>query len=173
MNLKSLLTFFVSILLISSEGCENNIPAPKTELEKLPPATQEGKNTFGCLVNGKAWVTESSIDAIALYEMAVLQISAGIEEKDRDQGITLAILGGITQGMSYDLSLDPEYEAKFGWIRPERICTYDDDSTLSGRLTITKLDASKFIVAGEFEFITVVQDCDTIKVTDGRFDLTY
>ena len=28
---------------------------PKTELEKLPPATQTGANTAGCLVNGVAF----------------------------------------------------------------------------------------------------------------------
>ena len=32
-----------------------NTPKPKTELEKLPPATQEGKETWGCLINSKAW----------------------------------------------------------------------------------------------------------------------
>ena len=28
----------------------------KNELNALPPATQVGANTFGCLVDGKAWV---------------------------------------------------------------------------------------------------------------------
>lgn len=31
----------------------------KTELEKLPPITQIGANTFGCLINGKAWIPEN------------------------------------------------------------------------------------------------------------------
>ena len=30
-----------------------------TELSKLPAATQTGANTFGCLVNGKAWVAQN------------------------------------------------------------------------------------------------------------------
>jgi len=36
--------------------CENP-PVPDPEPE-LPPITHEGKNTFGCLVNGKVWVAE-------------------------------------------------------------------------------------------------------------------
>lgn len=35
-------------------GCKKN--KPKTELEKLPPITQTGANTFGCLVNGRTWI---------------------------------------------------------------------------------------------------------------------
>ena len=45
-----------SILLLASilqfSGC-GLLPTPK---EELPPITQEGKNTFGCLVNGKVWL---------------------------------------------------------------------------------------------------------------------
>jgi len=28
------------------------------EIDKLPAATQNGANTFGCLVNGKAWIAQ-------------------------------------------------------------------------------------------------------------------
>lgn len=34
-------------------NCQGDIAC---ELAKLPPATTEGKGTFGCLVNGKAWL---------------------------------------------------------------------------------------------------------------------
>ena len=50
---------FLTLLLcgLLYTACRKPNPDPPiTEEEKLPPATQEGKNTFGCLVDGKAWV---------------------------------------------------------------------------------------------------------------------
>lgn len=96
----------IIILLVSYEGCDND-PNPKTELEKLPPATQEGKNTFGCLVNGKAWVTKTSIDAVAFYQEGVFQLGAQIEEINREQGIGLAKSFGIEEGVLYDFIHTP------------------------------------------------------------------
>ena len=52
-------------------------------------------------------------------------------------------------------------------------CTYDIDGTISGRLSISTLNESKVIIAGTFEFVTVTPGCDTIIVTDGRFDVLY
>ena len=43
----------------------------------------------------------------------------------------------------------------------------------SGKLTISKLDQSARIVAGTF-YCTIKQTgCDTLRITDGRFDLKY
>jgi Family of unknown function (DUF6252) len=169
--MKKLFHILLSIFLICA-SCEND-PSPNSELAKLPPATQSGKNTFGCLVNGKAWVTRTTTDALAFYQSGVMQISADINEKNRKQYLDLITLNGLTQGAVYDLSNDPEYEAKFSWVLPSGICFYEEENTLSGQLTITKLDQVKYIVSGLFEFTTVVSGCDTIKVTDGRFDLLY
>src|SRR5947209_256007 len=45
------LTLILLVLLNSS--C-------KKEVDKLPPAIQTGANTFGCLIDGKAWVPTGS-----------------------------------------------------------------------------------------------------------------
>lgn len=49
------------LLLIALCGlftaCKKTVtPIPTPIVEQLPPATQEGKNTFGCLINGNVWV---------------------------------------------------------------------------------------------------------------------
>lgn len=168
--MKKLTYIFLSVLLTSG-SCEND-PSPN-ELAKLPPATQTGKNTFGCLVNGKAWVTRTSIDVTSFYQSGALQISAGINESGRDQGISLILLNSVFQGVSYDLTSDPQNQSGFSWIKSPMICFYGAEDTLTGDLTITKLDQANLIVAGVFEFTTVVAGCDTIRVTAGRFDLNY
>jgi hypothetical protein len=35
-------------------------PQPKSPEDQLPPATQKGKNTFGCLVNGQPWTPQGN-----------------------------------------------------------------------------------------------------------------
>jgi Family of unknown function (DUF6252) len=166
--MKKLFYILLSALLVGTSCID-----PSPEPNKLPRATQSGKNTFGCLVNGKVWVTSTSTDAMAFYQDGVLQISADLDGNGRDRGITMVVMGGLTQESSYDLANNPKTEAIIGWRNSSANCTYDRDKTLSGQLTITKLDQVKYIIAGVFEFTTFVSGCDTIKVTDGRFDLLY
>jgi len=173
LRLKKLLPTLLVIALFACESCDLFGSEPKSELEKLPPATMEGKNTFGCLVNGKAWVTRTSTDVLAFYQSGVFQISAGIEETNRDQGITIVVHNGLTQGDPYDLSDDPDRQSRYGGTLPHNLCFYDDENTLSGNLTITRLDQINLVVSGLFEFTTVVAGCDTIKITNGRFDVLY
>ena len=52
--MKKILTPFLAILLIAA-SCKKT----KTESEspdQLPPITQTGANTFGCLINGNVWL---------------------------------------------------------------------------------------------------------------------
>ena len=53
--MKNLLLLVLATFAISccNKGDDDQ---PKTELEKLPPATQTGANTAGCLVNGVAFL---------------------------------------------------------------------------------------------------------------------
>ncbi|HYG02766.1 MAG TPA: hypothetical protein VD927_09985 [Chryseosolibacter sp.] len=86
------LSFILLALLTACDGCKLDDPQPahKTELEKLPPATQEGKNTFGCLVNGKAWYTKSTVRADVVYQSGILSIGGSIIEPS-GQSIGIAL----------------------------------------------------------------------------------
>jgi hypothetical protein len=164
---------FLIFLLFSGcmQNCEQNEPVPKTELDKLPPPTQEGKRTFGCLVNGEAWVPKSFTYINAYYQEGVLFIGVGV----KSQGMTLSLRDQQDQlgETTYTLTNPPFQNAKFTDSSGEKICWYDAENTLNGTLTITFLDMKKYIIAGTFEFTTVTENCDTIRVTDGRFDLIY
>lgn len=48
---------------------------------------------------------------------------------------------------------------------------YETQSLNSGELKITKLDRENFIISGTFWFTAVNDQGDTIRVTDGRFDV--
>ena len=59
MKNNSLLPLCIAILLCFCFAQCKKTKIEPTELSKLPAATQIGANTFGCLVNGKAWIAQT------------------------------------------------------------------------------------------------------------------
>jgi hypothetical protein len=173
---RTYLNFLLLLFLASCEGCKTDEPKPKTELEKLPPATQVGKNTFGCLVNGKAWVPATSIDAGATYQLGILSVSGAVYGPS--QYLSMAVLekyyGGFLTTTTYPLNKFPDSFADAAFqISGNSGCQYEPQNCLSGQMTLTKIDKIKYIISGVFEFTTVTDGCDTLKITNGRFDLEY
>ena len=59
----SILSLLFLLIISSGTSCKKNNPE-----SGLPPATQEGKNTCGFLVNGKVWVaSRSGFDELSFY----------------------------------------------------------------------------------------------------------
>jgi hypothetical protein len=162
---------FLIFLLFSGcmQNCEQNEPVPLTELDKLPPPTQEGKRRFGCLVNGEAWVPSSFTYINAYYQEGLLVIGAGVNYKNESLSMVIDDQGIPIDRNTYDLNNPPFQYAKFR----KNHCRYREEHLLKGKLNITHLDRERYIVSGTFEFTTVMDGCDTIRVTDGRFDLIY
>jgi hypothetical protein len=142
----------------------------KQNWKNSPPETQEGKNTFGCLVDGKAWVIRSSIDAQAFYQEGVLSITADLSEKA--QGISITIRDNDIKNIEYLLESEPIAYALYG--DDVENCGYSTTSMFKGKLLITKIDKVNFIISGTFDFEAYSSDCGKIvKITHGRFDLNY
>ncbi|MBC7920927.1 MAG: hypothetical protein H7Z75_07515 [Ferruginibacter sp.] len=151
------------------------------ELE-LPPATQEGKGTLGFMLNGKLWVpkgftgrSNSSLSYDPGLNGGLLTLSAYRIEGDEGQYITI-YCGGVTQIGAYALSRPnpPGGVVYFNSnTRTNTACDYGDGSIVSqqGTLTITRFDLTKHIIAGRVEFTLIHPECDTIRATDGRFDM--
>ena len=161
------------LLLIGCHSCQLlDTPLPKTELEKLPPATQEGKDTFGCLVNGKAWVTQGHTNAGGSYQLGHLGIYGSVYSPTEDIGMHLYDnIGGLelTTG-AYSLLASAPHDP-YVRVFKSLVCMYEN--IISGQWVITKLDKSKYIVSGTFEFNIAHAGCDTLEITNGRFDIKY
>lgn len=170
--MKYTLLLFLMIPLLAT-NCEDD--PPLSPLEQLPPATQTGEYTFGCLVNGEAFVPDNRGDIIAIYQQSVLILGGeGMNTRPGEQNISMDIRSAIKIGRSYDLTNDPYDAAGFVWYGIDiPTCRYEAENTLSGILTITHFDSLNYIVAGTFEFTTATEGCDTIRVTNGRFDIPY
>ena len=110
-------------------SCKKNKPQ-KTELEKLPPVTQTGANTFGCLINGKAFTPKGYsgtgtpnpkiIFDIGLDGLPYLQIETQQFNINRDpEGYVLLSFGKITGAGTYNF---PAFNFSIGWEKVLKEC---------------------------------------------------
>lgn len=170
------------LLLCWLPACDKNPDPepPQTEEDKLPPATQEGKMTFGCLVDGKAWIPKGSLlyPGIQPTYNEITGLWGIYAKKDLPVGLQSVLVSGeglqILSSGTYNLTLNES--------------TYSDTTTtcsgspsglkkyksINGILEITRLDISMGIISGLFSFDAYSQECqDTVKITKGRFDIKY
>jgi hypothetical protein len=81
---------------------------------------------------------------------------------------------GILKTVSYPLNKFPDSSARaFFENEKNDNCDYISENCFKGNIILSKIDRINYIVSGIFEFSTVVTGCDTLKVTNGRFDIRY
>ncbi|MBS1737496.1 MAG: hypothetical protein JSS98_12935 [Bacteroidetes bacterium] len=174
------LILIASLTMIASCKKENTL---EVELAKLPPATQTGANTFGCLVNGKAWVAQNK-DCIILcdpsfdtyydtFNGGFIALSAFL--KDNANNLDEEI----------DIAFDStDFKKVFSFVKGKndlnirflnfKGTTYNTvlDSSIKGNcnLEILNYDLRAGIISGSFEFTLSKPGHETIKITNGRFD---
>ena len=144
----------------------------KTELEKLPPITQTGKTTFGCLVNGKAFVVSNTSKQVAIFQQGQLQFGASQDSDNKDESLSMNLIDPLDINEAY-LFDGVIYYSGYSLRIGNAICIYEFDSTFEGSITFSKIDRINYIISGTFEFSTVTASCDTIRITNGRFDMQY
>lgn len=146
--------------------------------DPLPKPTQEGLNTFGCKINGKNYVPKGrssltvKVEALTIRYSSNKSLSISTASDDGDIYIYIgkvdavgnSLLGGTTlNNVGY-------YEDRTG-VSDIRYVT---SKAYTGEVTIEKLDTSKRIISGTFQFNAYSdQNQQTASITDGRFDVTY
>ncbi|MFD1161747.1 hypothetical protein [Hwangdonia seohaensis] len=154
------LLFVLSLTL--SLSCCNKDDNPRNPIDQLPPATQTGENTFGCLVNGEPLVITNSREQVAIYQQGQLQFGGG--------GITMILGDPIKINEEYDLTGKARF---FVDPNPQLGCHYDFQDSYQGNLIFSKIDRVNYFISGTFSFSTITNNCEDIKITEGRFDMKY
>ncbi len=162
------------IILCSCVSCRlfQNDDEPKSELEKLPPITQNGENTFGCLVNGKAFVVTNTSKQVAIFQQGQLQFGASFDEGVLDESVYMILGDPLIENETYDfteIGHNAEYQNRNNGL----ICLYTFEETFEGLIVFSNIDLTNFVISGTFEFSTFTEGCDTVRITDGRFDMQY
>jgi len=87
--------------------------------------------------------------------------------------IALKCMGGVKFNLKSRIKGDPS-ASYLSYTSPGPILSYRTDGSLyAGELWVKKLDTINQIVSGTFWFNAVNSNNDTIKITEGRFDMRY
>jgi len=173
-------TYLLSLLLISllcfiscDFGLTGDEDEDLTELEKLPPLTTTGENTFGCLVNGEVFLVENTSKLSAIYQGGFVQLGAEFNDSDLTKSIRIILDDPLAEQKKYLLGESDTYRTRFRTRSDSPICYYEYNDTFDGYVTISNINRTAFILSGTFEFSTVTDRCDTVNITEGRFDVQY
>lgn len=192
---KPLLCLLCVSLLLGGSACkkvEETFPIT----EKMPDATEDGKGTFGCLVEGKLWLPYNP-DASSLfpadYKLRTnsFPVNASVFTIDAKNRRENAGTESLTLRVSSTSAIKPgTYTLRDGFSATATTNAsatvgsemYDTANTGSGTLTITKVEpvtktvngitTRSTIVSGTFQFTARSQNGKTVTVTSGRFDLS-
>lgn len=169
--------FFYLFLIFSLFACKNDDDNGCIGIDCLPPATQTGEGTFGCLINGDPYVDNSG-RFNCFYQLIDREYYFGISStKDFDfiqQIIFLSWMKDIQTGLEIPLGSRDNgnffSEVSFDCFCPNATTTNNAD----GYIKFTEFNTSLNIVSAEFEF--TVFDPSTGKkyeITEGRFDAKF
>ena len=192
-NLFRLSCYILLLAFTSCSSCKKNEP-PKPE-DTLPPATQTGAGTFGCLIDGIPYAPIGSQGIGGWIPPArggyTTQLSQSptrnnVKFSGNNEGARFQIyVRSVSKPGTYPLNFDTNP----GYLYPEnyavfyknvqidrygttRLDTYVTTSQVTGSVTFTRADTVNNIVSGTFEFKAKnLVDGKIISVSGGRFDL--
>lgn len=168
--MKSFKILYIILFILITLGC-NSDDTFISETESLPLQTFSGTGTFGCLINDKSWVTVNRSDAGALYRNDILQIYGEVNEPGVKQYIRFVFIDLLfIEQKEYSLLSYPNSYCEFISISPNK-CSYEYMDVLNGTVEFIKVDIPNRIIAGNFNFVITKNDCDTLSIKKGRFDL--
>jgi hypothetical protein len=154
----------------------------------LPPITQTGANTFGCLVNGEVWVPR--VDILAFDPTRHDMIATVNESNGTGSGRIGCTLLDLDLGQDdwLQITLGPTFfqavqncdpivgvSAQLN-IRPGQWYQSSYHSSSDNCVTITRIDTANNIISGTFQFVLYNDFTnlnDKITITEGRFDMPY
>ncbi|RZJ75146.1 MAG: hypothetical protein EOO45_06510 [Flavobacterium sp.] len=173
------LILFAMPLFLGCSNDDNKNQRSQNPVDQLPPATQTGEETFGCLIDGMVFIPVQSGFGVTILQCVYQYVDGGyyfgLKGSKEIDAIYYAIAIGtnrleIQQGGVYNLTGYLEGSALGSW-------WFDNElryiSTHSGELKITYLDQTRQIVSGTFWFDILLPNGEIVEIREGRFDMPY
>ncbi len=155
--------------------------------EEIPTLSQDGRRAMGFLLNGKVWVPKGRTGQSQNYQLdvdpdfdslGVFGIKAYRFPNFGDgtrNGYQDFAIGASTKALGI-YHFEKSANRLFVLYDRDTGCLYDNrDTTTQGKgyLKITRYDLEKGVFQGEFEVTLWKPGCDTVRITEGRFDWKY
>jgi len=178
-----LIAIFTAVIVLS---CNKDDDKPIAEIDKLPPATQTGANTAGCLVNGEALLPKGNVQGGNLVlNYFGTDFTFGFTERINNQSLRRIriVLYNLESPLNVNevTNLETNFfndNARAGFFAvnsgiPPDPNAYETNETITGELLITHHDFDNAILSGTFWFDAINSEGEIIEVREGRFDVEY
>jgi hypothetical protein len=169
---KTTLLLLILSFLALADGCTKPVPPGP----QLPPITHEGKNTFGCKINGKIYITSGKP---TMFNGSGTEYLYYVDS-------TFWIHGEVLNP-KYDVQINFKYRFPENYNRltdsihgnrghvettfsTSNNYLYDTDSFRTGYVNILYNAAN--ILSGTFAFDAINSTGDVMHITEGRFDIS-
>ena len=171
----------ILILLTTSLSCCSNDDSG----DSLPPETQTGANTVGCLVDGKVFLPHQEginpsincfyqfVDGEFFFSMNFADLRGVTNERVVIQTFRLALEEGRIYNLDKSTSKDGDYTGGGGVYEVSASNRYFTNDIKKGELTITRVDLQNSIISGTFWFDAINQKGEIVEIREGRFDWNY
>ena len=180
-----LLLYSALLLLTQCSKCKHNDPQPEPPAT-LPAETQTGAGTFGCLINGKVYTAPSTILTTGDWQsLTKLVVGGQLHENGnrRTEGVpvSMALNGQLLNQQAFSMISSatpfPIFTPGVNQFYARTVilpCIYDGARFKTGRVELVKFDGVQRIASGRFAFALYEPGgCDTLRVTNGRFDVKF
>ena len=181
--MKKIITLFLITTMLSC--CSRDNDRPKTELEKLPPATQIGANTAGCLVNGIAFLPKGNFPTLICNYNDGENFSLFIKERiiqGSNENVRTILISSFNQnlhdnvGVRFPLTIYGSNSKSGEYVTYNTVSGemhYETNTIVTGELKITYHNYNPPIISGTFWFDAINSSGEIVKVREGRFDMQY
>lgn len=174
--MNKLLLYASLLLLTQCSKCKDTDPVPKEP--DLPAETQTGAGTLGCKVNGKVFAVTSSVFVGGTWGCVDCFYVGADTRGNGDSYLNMyfSLSGSNASGAVFQLlpALPSVPPARYGAAAANtNACNYDVSRLLTGQVTLTRFDGLARVASGRFAFTLYKPGCDTLRVTDGRFDVRF
>ncbi|MGI8583762.1 MAG: DUF6252 family protein [Chitinophagaceae bacterium] len=178
------ISLFFFFTFLTAASCKK--PGSSNPVDQLPPETQTGANTFGCLIDGEVFLPKGNPLAgpvkKAQYQFVGGKQGFGVSasQKQNDGSIKLVGIGGDSISLSvntFDLTKSNTAGKYYGGYSEISFSSTGNDFSTNdinrGQLVIKKFDTVNQIVSGTFWFDAKNASGQIVHITEGRFDMPY
>ncbi len=176
--MKKIITILLLSAVLACCNKDDNPTLPQTPVSQLPPATQTGANTVGCLLDGEVFKPDNlpnSTNCFYQYVNSKYYFTIAFTRKDKNNNLL-----GIDVGTNEKEIIQDETYQLVEYLPNNASATYIfnltqnfTDNIHKGQLKITKLDKINFIVSGTFWFDVMDSSGVIHQIREGRFDMRY
>jgi hypothetical protein len=177
--MKNLILLFATLITLSCCSSDDD------NSDKLPPETQTGANTAGCLVNGKVFLPKQEglnpalicnyefIDGDFFFNLVIRDNSGQGVKSVSVKTSRINLQTNTTYNLDKENTIFEDFTGGSGIYLIDASNFFYTNTIKTGELKITKLDLQNSIISGTFWFDAINNTGETVEIRQGRFDMNY